>query len=137
MPVSVFALPGVVTVPRHVRARRVRSVIRSEVAAMFSSLTPDVVDTVPETLDPATRSASRWLMLAEATGPDGRRARGWVTGSDAYEATAVIAVEGARRLVADGAPAGTLTPAQAFDPESFLNHLGVTWQVHDTGPERG
>ncbi|AQZ65613.1 INTEGRAL MEMBRANE PROTEIN (Rhomboid family) [[Actinomadura] parvosata subsp. kistnae] len=145
--VAVFALPGVVTVPRHVRAGRVRSAIRTEVAAMFSALTPDVVASVPEIPDEAARRASRWLMLAEATGPDGaggaggadgsggaggKRARGWVTGLDPYGMTAVIAVEGARRLVADGAPAGAVTPAQAFDPASFLDHLtshGVTWQV--------
>lgn len=132
VPVSGFALPGVVTVPRHVRARRVRSVIRAEVAAMFAALTPEVVDSVPETPDEAARMASRWLMLAEAAGTDGSRARGWVTGFDGYGMTAVIAVEGARRLVADGAPAGTLTPAQAFDPAGFLDHLtthGVTWKV--------
>ncbi|MFB4266818.1 hypothetical protein [Nonomuraea sp. GTA35] len=55
-----------------------------------------------------------------------------MTGLDGHGMTAVIAVEGARRLVADGAPAGALTPAQAFDPASFLDHLtahGVTWQV--------
>jgi short subunit dehydrogenase-like uncharacterized protein len=132
VPVAVFALPGVVTIPRHVRARRVRSVVRTEVAAMFSALRPEVVDSVPEIPDEAARLASRWLMLAEATGEDGKRARGWVTGLDGYGMTAVIAVEGARRLVADGAPAGALTPAQAFDPASFLDHLtahGVTWQV--------
>ena len=55
-----------------------------------------------------------------------------MTGPDAYGLTAVIAVEGARRLVADGAPAGALTPAQAFDVEGFLDALaphGVTSQV--------
>ncbi|MFG1967961.1 saccharopine dehydrogenase NADP-binding domain-containing protein [Nonomuraea fuscirosea] len=130
--VEAFALPGAVTVPRHVRVRRVRTVIRAEVAALFAALTPDVVDSVPEIPDEAARAASRWLMLAEATGTGGGRARGWVTGSDAYRMTAVIAVEGARRLAEDGAPAGTLAPAQAFDPAGFLDHLtthGVTWQV--------
>ncbi|MEV0162720.1 saccharopine dehydrogenase NADP-binding domain-containing protein [Nonomuraea fuscirosea] len=130
--VEAFALPGAVTVPRHVRVRRVRTVIRAEVAALFAALTPDVVDSVPEIPDEAARAASRWLMLAEATGTGGGRARGWVTGSDAYGMTAVIAVEGARRLAEDGAPAGTLAPAQAFDPAGFLDHLtthGVTWQV--------
>ncbi len=130
--VEAFALPGAVTVPRHVRVRRVRTVIRAEVAALFAALTPDVVDSVPEIPDEAARAASRWLMLAEATGTGGGRARGWVTGSDAYGMTAVIAVEGARRLAEDGAPAGTLAPAQAFDPAGFLDHLtthGVTWKV--------
>ena len=121
-----------VTVPRHVRAGRVRSGIRTEVADLFAALTPDVVDVVPEVLDEETRSTNRWLMLVEAVDDAGRRVRGWVTGSDAYGLTAVIAVEGARRLVTDGASAGALTPAQAFDAAGFLDALaphGVTWQV--------
>jgi short subunit dehydrogenase-like uncharacterized protein len=127
-----FALPGVVTVPRHVRAERVRSGIRAEVAQLFASLTPDVVDSVPAVLDDEARGSTRWLMLVEALDGAGGRATGWVTGPDAYGLTAVIAVEAARRLVADGAPAGALAPAQAFDPRGFLDALaphGVTWQV--------
>jgi short subunit dehydrogenase-like uncharacterized protein len=132
-----FALPGVVTVPRHVRAGRVRSGIRAEVAELFASLTPDVVDSVPEVLDEEARSTTRWLMLVEAVDGTGGRARGWVTGPDAYGLTAVIAVEGARRLVTDGAPAGALSPAQAFEPAGFLDALaphGVTWRVHGDQP---
>lgn len=127
-----FALPGVVTIPRHVRAGRVRSAIRTEVAAMFSALTDDVVEGVPEIPDEAVRTGARWLMLAEAGDGEGKVARGWVTGSDGYGMTAVIAVEGARRLVESGSTKGALTPAQAFDPAGFLDHLaaeGVTWQV--------
>lgn len=132
VPVTPFALPGVATIPAHVRARRVRSVIRSEVAGLFAGLTADFVDAVPEVPDEAARAEARWLMLAEAVAEDGTRARGWVTGADAYGLTGVIAVEGARRLVADGAPPGALTPAQAFDPADFLNQLtphGVTWRI--------
>lgn len=46
--------------------------------------------------------------------------RGAVEGTDGYGMTAIIAVEAARRLVADGARTGVLAPSQAFDPESFL-----------------
>jgi short subunit dehydrogenase-like uncharacterized protein len=132
VPVTPFALPGVATIPAHVRARRVRSVVRSDVAGLFAGLTEDFVDAVPEVPDETARAEARWLMLAEAVAEDGSRARGWVTGVDAYRLTAVIAVEGARRLVAEGAPAGTLAPAQAFDPAGFLDELtphGVSWQV--------
>jgi short subunit dehydrogenase-like uncharacterized protein len=133
-PVAVqpFALPGVVTVPAHVQTPRVRTVLRSDVAVGFTGLTADVVESVPETVDAETRRAGRWLMLAEATGADGRRARGWVTGDDGYRLTAVIAVEGARRLAAGGVRAGALTPAQAFDPTGFLDFLtpyGVSWEL--------
>jgi len=133
--VTPFALPGSVTVPAHVRARHVRSVLRSEVAARLVTLTPDVVESIPETPDEQARSATRWFMLADAMDENGSRATGWVTGPDGYRLTGVIAVEAACRLATDGAPAGALAPAQAFDPTDFLNHLtphGVTWQV--TGP---
>jgi short subunit dehydrogenase-like uncharacterized protein len=129
--VTAFPLPGVVTVPRHVAARRVRAVIRSEVADVFSSLTPDVVESVPEIVPVEVRRASRWFMYASALG-GGRRSDGWVTGPDAYGLTAVIAVEGALRLARGEAPAGALTPAQAFSPAEFLDALtphDVSWQV--------
>ncbi|MVU78490.1 NAD(P)H-binding protein [Nocardia sp. ET3-3] len=130
--VTPLALPGVYTVPRHVDSPVVRGVIRTEVGELFAGLSGEVAETIPEIPDPAVLAASRWFVLAEATGVDGRRARGWVTGFDPYGSTAVIAVEAARRLVTDGAPAGTLTPAQVFDPAGFLAALtdhGITWQV--------
>ncbi|MCO6010495.1 saccharopine dehydrogenase NADP-binding domain-containing protein [Actinoallomurus purpureus] len=138
VPVTSFPLPGVATVPRHVTARRVRSVVAAEVAAAFLALTPDVVESIPETPDEDARRAARWLMVAQAEDGRGGRARGWVTGPDPYRLTAVIAVEGARRLAADEGRvsgerrAGALAPAQAFDPADFLDFLAphdVTWQV--------
>lgn len=127
-----FALPGIATIPRHVRARRVRNAMRAETADLFAALTPEVVDAIPEVPDLDARNASRWLMLAEATAADGTRARGWVTGTDGYRHTAVIAVEAAHRLATGTAEAGALTPAQAFDPAAFLGYLtteGVDWAV--------
>ncbi|MEV5747874.1 saccharopine dehydrogenase NADP-binding domain-containing protein [Actinoallomurus sp. NPDC052308] len=138
VPVALFGLPGVATVPRHVPARRVRSVMRADMVALFLSLTPDVVESVPEVLDDEARRAGRWLMAVRADDGRGGRAEGWVTGPDPYGLTAVIAVEGARRLAAgEGRAAGpgragALTPAQAFDPADFLDFLAphdVTWQV--------
>jgi hypothetical protein len=44
----------------------------------------------------------------------------------------VIAVEAARRLVADGAGPGVLAPAQAYDPAGFLAFLaprGISWTI--------
>jgi short subunit dehydrogenase-like uncharacterized protein len=55
-----------------------------------------------------------------------------VQGHDTYGLTGVIAVEAARRLVADGAQPGVLAPAQAFDPTSFLAFLashGISWTI--------
>lgn len=132
VPMRPFGLPGVVTVPRHVPARRVRGMVRAELAALLSALTPEVAETLPEDVPESERLASRWTMLAELTGIDGRRARGWVTGVDGYRLTGVIATEGAARLARGTADSGVRTPAQVFDPEDFLDSLrseGVTWRV--------
>ncbi|MTK32480.1 saccharopine dehydrogenase, partial [Nocardia seriolae] len=132
VPVTALALPGVYTIPRHLDTPAVRGLIRAEMGEIFAGLSGEVAETIPEIPDPATLAGSRWCMLAEATDAEGHRARGWVTGFDPYTSTAIIAVEAARRLIADGAPAGTLAPAQAFDPAAFLDHLrtaAITWQV--------
>ncbi|KAB2340985.1 saccharopine dehydrogenase family protein [Actinomadura rudentiformis] len=130
--VGSFALPGVAMAPRHIKAGRVRSALREEVVELFLSLSAGVAESVPEIPDAEQRASDRWLMLAQATDEQGRQAQGWVTGLDPYRLTAVIAVEGARRLAEGGAPSGARTPAEAFDPTGFLNFLepfGVTWQV--------
>jgi hypothetical protein len=55
-----------------------------------------------------------------------------VTGHDAYGITAVLAVNGARALVAGRAQrSGVMTTAQAFDPREMLAELaahGVRWR---------
>ncbi|MGP4017304.1 hypothetical protein [Saccharopolyspora sp. 5N708] len=132
VPTIEFALPGVVTIPRHVEVRRVTSVLRDEVAAAFNSITPELVEAMPEGPAEDARRAARWLMAVEVVGDDAQRAAGVAKGVDGYGTTAVIAVEGARRLVVDGAKPGVLAPAQAFDPANFLDFLapfGVTWSV--------
>lgn len=132
VPLAPMALPGVVTVPRHVPARLVQGAIRAEVAALFSALTPEVAESLPEVLPAAARGASRWLMAVHATTARGARAVGWAAGPDVYGLTAVIAVEAATRLVTTPAPPGVLAAAEAFDPYAFLTTLaphGVTWDV--------
>lgn len=102
---------------------------------IFTSITPELVATMPEGPTEDVRRASRWLMMALATGRDGGAAQGWVQGADVYGITAVISVEGARRLVADRAKPGVLAPAEAYDPVDFLDFLGahgVSWKVRTT-----
>ena len=97
-----------------------------------------LIDRLPEGPPEDRRRAASFTFVADATGTDGRRARGVVQGTDAYGLTAVIAVEGARRLVADGAPAGVLAPAQGFEPADFLEFLaphGVGWNVEAQASE--
>lgn len=132
VPVVRFPLPAVVTVPRHVRARRVAGVARRDLVDAFAGVTREIVESVPEGPTEETRRAARWILAVEAVGEDGRHARGVVHGTDTYGTTAVIAVEAARRLVDDGAEPGVLAPAQAFDARDFLAFLdtrGVTLDV--------
>jgi hypothetical protein len=131
-PVVKFPLPGVVTIPRHVTASHVEGVTRAALVEAFSQVTPELIDNVPDGPPAGSRSATRWTIVADAAGSDGRSARGVVSGHDTYGATALIAVEGARRLAADSAEPGVLAPAQAYDPADFLDFLaqhGCDWSI--------
>jgi short subunit dehydrogenase-like uncharacterized protein len=143
----VIGWPGceVVTVPRHVRTRHVEAVINASAATpeFFELLQtpPDVanqiIDGFPEGPTEDERSAAAFTILAEAVGADGRLGRAVLHGRDVYGCTAVIAVEGARRLVASGARSGVLTPAQAYDIEDFLHFLapyGFSYDVEVLPP---
>jgi short subunit dehydrogenase-like uncharacterized protein len=132
VPVVKFPLPAVVTVPRHVPARHVEGVSTADLAPGFAGLTPELIESLPEGPLADSRQETRWIIAVEAVGEDGRPARGIVHGADLQGSTAVIAVEGARRLVADGTKSGVLAPTQAFDPADFLAYLtghGVNWSV--------
>jgi short subunit dehydrogenase-like uncharacterized protein len=135
VPVVKFPLPGVATIPRHVPAAHIEAVARATLVESFSGITPDLIAAVPEGPSPASRAATRWTILAEATSTDGRHARGVVSGPDTYGATAVIAVESARRLASQEAKPGVLAPAQAFDPVGFLDFLAANhianWSIED------
>lgn len=135
VPVVKFPLPAVVTVPRHVAARRVEGVAKAELVAAFADIAPALIDSVPEGPPTENRQAARWIIVVEAIGEDDRHARGVVQGTDMQGSTAVIAVESARRLVADGAKPGVLAPAQAYAPADFLDFLvqhGVRWNLDVT-----
>ena len=132
VPVVKFPLPGVVTIPRHVIASHVEGVTKATLVEAFSQVTPELIDNVPDGPPAGSRSATIWTIVADATGSDGRCARGVVSGHDTYGATALIAVEGARRLAAGSAQAGVLAPAQAYDPADFLDFLaqhGISWSI--------
>jgi len=125
-PVARFAVPGVFTVPRHLAANWVEGVARPELVAAFGSVTPELIDKLPEGPAAEHRRASRFVVIVIAVGTDGSHARGVVEGSDMYGTTAVIAVEAARRLVTDSPKPGLLAPAQAYDPTDFLDFLVPT-----------
>lgn len=131
--VVTFPLSEVVTIPRHIAVQHVEGLVDAALGARLGApLTPQVIDNLPEGPDPAARRNQRFTYLIDAVGPGGRSARGVVEGPDTYGTTAVIAVEAARRLVADGATPGVLAPAQAYDPTGFLDFLapfGIRWSV--------
>jgi short subunit dehydrogenase-like uncharacterized protein len=132
VPVVKFPLPAIATIPRHVSASYVEAVARAALVEAFSQITPELIDAVPDGPSEASRAATQWTIVAEATGAGGGRARGVVSGPDTYVATAVLAVESARQLADHHAKPGVLAPAQAFDPAGFLNFLarcGVSWSV--------
>jgi hypothetical protein len=134
-PVVRFAMPEIVTIPRHIRARHVEAVSDAALANLFTALTPAMVESMPEGPPEAARRNARFLLVADVDGGSGS-ARGVIEGSDTYGTTAVVAVELARRLAQGGVEPGVLAPAQAVDAADFLDALashGVSWSVTGFG----
>lgn len=149
-PMQRFPASEVVTVPHHVKADSVRAAINASALAPgpFARLVPSlspatalllrtplrralrrVVNRLPEGPTEERRRKARFMFVAEATGRDGRLARGVVEGTDVYGGTARILVEAAQRLIAQPPDAGVLAPAQAFPAADFLDAVGVTWSA--------
>ena len=145
--VAPFPAGEMVTAPRHVDVRSVRTLVAArtmtfgaeplaQLAAPFvplsgalvrgpvASAAGAVAGRLPEGPGPEARERARWIVVADAHSHDGRRRRVAVRGSDVYGTTAASAAHAAE-LLAAGAGAGALAPAQAFEPEPFLAHLGV------------
>ena len=143
----------VVTVPRHTRVRTIVARVAVSTMAPVGPLAPllpplmagigvalrtpvrsalhAALGALPEGPEEDARRAARFLIVAEAIGTNGRSGRGAVTGSDVYGLTAVTSVHGASLLADSGYDhSGVLSPASAFDPMGFLNHLsdhGLAW----------
>lgn len=154
-PVMRYPSGEVAMVPRHVRTRRlttlmtVETLVGSRRAAPFVPLlvpgftlalrTPlgrlvqAAVDRLPEGPSEQQRRAARFVVVAVARGEDGRVRGGTVRGSDVYGLTAVTVVEGAVRLQAgEQLDVGVLAPASAFDAAGFLDTLapaGVSYAL--------
>jgi short subunit dehydrogenase-like uncharacterized protein len=145
--VTLYPSGEVLTVPRHTETRSVRSLfalgslmplgplagvlplaLPAAALALHTPIKPLLdlaVDRLPEGPSEDARRRARFVVAALARGEDGLDGRCEVRGSDVYGLTAVIAVHAAT-LLADPAfdRAGTLAPAEAFDPVEFLNYLG-------------
>ncbi|MGW0810334.1 saccharopine dehydrogenase family protein [Nonomuraea sp. NPDC002799] len=134
-PVMAFPVSEVVTIPRHVPLRHVEGLTEAALGDQLNApLTPEIIESLPEGPDEDSRRTQHFTYVLDATSTDGRRTRGIVQGPDTYGTTAVIAVESARRLIADPAKPGVLAPAQAFEPTAFLDFLvpyGIQWTVEE------
>jgi short subunit dehydrogenase-like uncharacterized protein len=143
-----------ITVPKHVRTRRVRTLLAASTAiplpvvprfaplvmlplqvAMRTPLRRGVaalVPRLPEGPSEESRRRSRFVIACEARA-DSRTRLGTVSGSDLYGLTAVTTVEGALRCAGPGyAGKGALAPSQAFHPREFMGALearGVEYEI--------
>lgn len=154
-PVLRYPSGEVLTVPQHVKTRKVTSLITVETFAgtargtwlapvaapalalalrsPLRALAEPLLARYPEGPSEESRARVRFTIVTLARGEDGRTRRGVVTGGDVYALTAVTAVHGAALLAREGcARGGVLSPATAFDAERFLGALaehGVAWEV--------
>lgn len=143
-----------ITVPRHVKTPRVRTLLSASTAVpvpgpaaslvmapfQLALRTPlrrafeALVPRLPEGPDEESRRRSRFVIECEARGEGGDR-RGHVSGSDPYGLTARTTVEGALRCVGpDYERRGALAPSQAFDPADFLDALGSAGVQYEAPP---
>jgi short subunit dehydrogenase-like uncharacterized protein len=130
-----------ITVPRHVEAERVRTMLSGmavppSMTPLLVAVTPllglamragplrgatgALVRRLPSAPSEKQRKASRFVVSCEARAGD-RVRRGAVRGADVYGLTAASLAHGAMLCAAPGFDrTGALAPAQAFDPASFL-----------------
>lgn len=147
-----------ITVPRHIPARQVRTLLTAATYAPHRSLgalmpllarptslalrTPlkralrAAVNRLPEGPAPEDR-VDRYTIACEVSRGEQLR-RGVLRGTDAYGVTAAFISKAAMIAAGSGFSAsGALAPSQAFEPKSFLSDLdryGIEWEV--TGAEK-
>jgi short subunit dehydrogenase-like uncharacterized protein len=146
-PVARYPSGEVVTVPRHVRTRKVTSLMSARAFAPhpalarlvpltmpglslalrtpLSSVLSAAIGRLPEGPAEDDRRSVRWEIVALAHGEDGTTGSGVVRGSDPYGLTGVTSVYGAALMAGEGYDrAGVLAPSTAYDAIPFLNFLG-------------
>jgi len=152
-PVMPYPSGELLTVPRHVRTRAVRSLLTVETLAGTPKAAPLVplvapalalalrsplkrgleplLARVPEGPSEHSRASVRFTVVAEAHGEDGRVRRGVATGGDVYALTAAATVHGAALMAEPGYDrAGFLAPAEAYDAAAFLDALGIGCELN-------
>ncbi|MFY9577857.1 MAG: hypothetical protein WAQ33_00895, partial [Gaiellaceae bacterium] len=78
---------------------------------------------------PQRRARTKFAVVAEAHGPNGSR-RVTLTGQDPYGLTALLIAHAAAALRnGEVRDAGTLAPAEAFEPRSFVARLAPLIEI--------
>lgn len=125
-----------VTVPRHVAGADVATVVSLPGLAVMAPLIPlavqaarlalplagPIVDRLPEGPPESLRRRARFTVTAEARSASGATAAVSCEGTDPYGLTARCLVEAALQLRGTGA----MAPAEALDPEPFLDAVSGT-----------
>jgi len=146
-----------VTVPRHVKTRRVETMLSADsfapgpaahlMPAIFRgaglamrtplrALTAKLIPKLPEGASAEARAESSFVIACEAVAGTSI-SRGEISGRDVYGLTAALIVKGA--LIAasgDIDESGALAPSQAFEPQSFLRdfeRFSLKWRVTPAG----
>jgi short subunit dehydrogenase-like uncharacterized protein len=144
-----------ITVPRHVRTRRVQTMITVSTFApgplgiVFAPLTRPTqlllrtplrkalgaaISRLPEGPSESDRAAARFTIACEVIRGQ-RKRRGVIRGSDVYGLTAAALVQGALIASQGGITrSGALAPSQAFQVEEFLGRLrrfDIDWQLDE------
>jgi len=130
-----------ITLPKHIETANVRTLLSGmalpppPLASLalpmmglatrtpFKQVTNAVINRMPEGPSDEDRRKSRFMVACEVKAGS-RSRRGTVTGHDVYGLTGVTTVQGAL-LAADPSfdRSGALAPAQAFDPQAFLDAI--------------
>jgi len=118
------------TVPRHTQTQRARSYVRAPKAAARTARVARLgaplirlTGRVGRGPSPERRARSQFAVVAQSRGPKGGR-RVTLTGRDPYGLTALLIAHAAAALRdGEAREVGTLAPAEAFDPRTFLARL--------------
>jgi short subunit dehydrogenase-like uncharacterized protein len=160
--VMVYPTPDSLTVPRHTSAHRVGSYMRTSSLAPralepflpllataggrllrtpLRPLVEAIFSRTWRTYAPGKAQDKTAFVIAVRITAQAAARNATVRGRHLYEITAPLMVEAATRLMTNGPPrAGTLAPAQAFEPAELLDALaayGVTYEIADAPGPRG
>lgn len=131
-PVTGVPLSEIITISRHIAARRIESFMNEAPLQDLSS-----ADTPPPTsVEASGRSTQRFVMDVTASG-DGDTKRMAAFGCDIYAVTAPLVVESCMRVLSQSRrKGGAFAPSELFDPQDFLAALSSDIRVEPISQTR-